>query len=93
MIIVKINTFYIILDLITFVKFVKDNLSIQNEVKDCKNGPEFFLLLKKYRCENLFDEINSRSRDLAASYWPWSGKIRPDRKKFFDLDIDKNNRV
>ena len=71
------------MDLITFAKYVEDNLSIQAELKDCKNGPEFFLLLKKYKCENLFDEINSRSGDLAASYWPWAGKIRADRKKFF----------
>ena len=77
------------MDLNTFVKYVDDNLSIQEEVKDCKSGPEFFSLLKKYKCENLFDEINSRSRDLAASYWPWTNKLRADRKMYFDLNIDK----
>ena len=80
------------MDLITFVKYIEDNLSLQEEIKDCKSGPELFLLLKKYKCENLFDEIKSRSVDLAASYWPWANKMRSERKKFFDLDIDKNNR-
>ena len=78
------------MDLIKFVKYVEDNLSIQEEVKNCKSGSEFFLLLKKYKCENLFDEINSRSSDLAARYWPWVDKIRADRKKYFDLEVDKN---
>ena len=80
------------MDLNTFVKYVDDNLSIQEEVKDCKSGPEFFSLLKKYKCENLFDEIKSRSSDLAANHWPWANN-RADRKKYFALDIDKNNRV
>ena len=78
------------MDVIKFVKYVEDNLSIQEEIKNCKSGPEFFLLLKKYKCENLFDEIKSKSRDLAANYWPWAGKFRADRKKYFDLDVDKN---
>ena len=78
------------MDVFKFVKYVEDNLSIQEEVKNCKSGSEFFLLLKKYKCENLFDEINSRSRDLAARYWPWADKIRADRKKYFDLEVDKN---
>ena len=56
------------MDLFKFVKYVEDNLSIQEEVKNCKSGPEFFLLLKKYKCENLFDEIKLRSRYLSASY-------------------------
>ena len=30
------------------IKFIDDNPSIQKEVKDCKNGYEFSLLLKKY---------------------------------------------
>ena len=76
------------MDVIKFVKYVEDNLSIQEEIKDCKSGPEFFLLLKKYKCEHLFDEIKSRSRDLAADYWPWADKFRADRKKYFDLDVD-----
>ena len=76
------------MDLIKFVKYVEDNLSIQEEVKNCKNGTEFLLFLKKYKCENLFDEINSRSRDLAANYWPWAGKFRADRKKYFDLNTN-----
>ena len=76
------------MDLIRFTKYVEDNLSIQEEVKNCKNGTEFLLFLKKYKCENLFDEINSRSRDLAANYWPWAYKSREDRKKYFDLDVD-----
>ena len=78
-----------LLDLITFIKLIDDNLSIQKEVRNCKNGYELSLLLKKYKCENLFDEIKSRSRDLAANHWPWANKIRADRKKYFDLDIDK----
>ena len=78
------------MDLIKFAKYIEDNLSIQEEVKNCKSGCEFFLLLKKYKCENLFDEINSRSGDLAARYWPWAFKIRADRKKYFDLEVDKN---
>ena len=76
------------MDVIKFVKYVEDNLSIQEEIKDCKSGPEFFLLLKKYKCEYLFNEIKSRSRDLAANYWPWADKVRADRKKYFDLDVD-----
>ena len=83
------------MDLYKFAKYVEDNKSIQEEVEYCKNGTEFFLLLKKYKCENLFDEIKSRSRDLAASYWPWADKNRADRRKYFDLDLDldieKNN--
>ena len=73
------------MNLIKFVKYIEDNPSIQEEVKNCKSGSEFFLLLKKYKCENLFDEINSSSGDLAAKYWPWAGKIRADRKKYFYL--------
>ena len=80
------------MDLITLVKFIGDNPSIQKEVKNCKNGYEFSLFLKKYKCENLFDEIKSRSSDLAANHWPWANN-RADRKKYFALDIDKNNRV
>tara|TARA_Y200000002_G_C22598943_1_gene628644 strand:- start:550 stop:786 length:237 start_codon:yes stop_codon:yes gene_type:complete len=76
------------MDLIRFTKYVEDNLSIQEEVKNCKNGTEFLLFLKIYKCENLFDEINSRSRDLAANYWPWAGKFRDDRKKYFDLNTN-----
>mgnify|MGYP001484415034 CR=1 FL=1 len=78
------------MDLIKFVKYVEDNLSIQEEIKDCKSGPEFFLLLKKYKCENLFDEMKSRWRDLTANYWPWAGKSRAIMKEYFDLDVDKN---
>ena len=84
-----LNDFYSLkMDIIKFVKYVEDNLSIQEEIKDCKSGPEFFLLLKKYRFENIFDEIKSRSRDLSANYWPWADKFRADRKKYFDLDVD-----
>ena len=64
------DSYNLIMDIIKFVKYVEDNLSIQEEIKDCKSGPEFFLLLKKYKCENLFDEIKSRSSDLAANHWP-----------------------
>ena len=77
------------MNLIKFVKYIEDNPSIQEEVKNCKSGSEFFLLLKKYKCENLYDEIKSRSGDLAATYWPWSDKIRAEKRKYFDLDIDK----
>ena len=31
------------MDLIRFTKYVEDNLSIQEEVKNCKNGTEFLL--------------------------------------------------
>ena len=81
------------MDLIKYIEYVEDNLSIQEELKDCKSSSEFLLLLKKYKCENLFDEINLRSGDLAASYWPWADKSKADRKKFFDLDIDENDKL
>ena len=77
------------MNLITFCKYIDDNLPIQEEVKNCKNSTELFLFLKKYKCDNLFDEIKLRSRDLQASYWPWANKISLERKKYFDLNIDK----
>jgi len=77
------------MDLTKFARYVDDNFLIQEEVKNCKNGNEFLLLLRKYKCENLFDEIKSRALDLSASYWPWAYETSVNRKKYFDLDIDK----
>ncbi len=73
------------MNLIDFVKYIENNPSIMEEIKDCKNGNDFFLFLKKYDCDSLFEEIKSRSRDLVASYWPWSNFNINFRKKFFNL--------
>ncbi len=72
------------MDLIDFVKYIENDTSLMEEVKDCKNGDDFLLFLKKYDCDNLFVEIKSRSRDLAAEYWPWAKLDRKARKKFFN---------
>ena len=62
----------------------------QEELKDLDNGNKFFLFLKKYNCENLFEEIKSRSGDFGADYWPWVRLDRNSRKNFFK--INKNNK-
>ena len=71
------------LDLISFAKFSERNKVVQEEISNCDNSQKLEKILKKYECEFNIEDIEKRSRDLAASYWPWHKKTSRQRKAFF----------
>ena len=71
------------LDLISFAKFSERNKVLQEEISNCDNSQKLEKILKKYECEFNIEDIEKRSRDLAASYWPWHEKTSRERKAFF----------
>ena len=71
------------LDLISFVRLSESDKFLQEEISNCGNSQKLEKVLKKHECQFTIQEIASASRDLAASYWPWSQKDRQQRKDFF----------
>ena len=71
------------MDLISFVRLSESDKFLQEEISNCDNLQKFKKVLKKHECQFTIEEIASASRDLAASYWPWSQKDRQQRKDFF----------
>ena len=71
------------LDLISFVRFSESDKFLQEEILNCDNSQKLEKVLKKYECQFTIEDIERNSRDLAASYWPWSQKTRLKRKSFF----------
>ena len=71
------------MDIFQFVKKIEGDSDMRKDISSCLNKKEFFQFLKKYNVENLFTVFEERSRDLAASYWPWYSMSRFERKNFF----------
>ena len=71
------------MNLLDFVKLSERNNLVQEEVSNCENLQQLEKVFKKYECEFTITDIAEVSRDLAASYWPWSGKTREEKKAFF----------
>jgi len=65
------------------VRFSESDKFLQEEISNCDNSQKLEKVLKKYECQFTIEEIARTSRDLAASYWPWSQKKRLERKNFF----------
>ncbi len=73
------------MDLFDFVKLTERDLAIQQEISSCQNSADLEKILEKYRCEFTIKNIENISIDLAANYWPWSGKTKLERKIFFTI--------
>ena len=71
------------LDLISFAKFSERNKVLQEEISNCDNSQELEKVLNKHECQFTIEDLARASRNLAASYWPWSQKTRLERKEFF----------
>ena len=71
------------LDLISFARLSESDKFLQAEISNCDNSQELEKVLKKHECQFTIEDLERASRDLAASYWPWSQKTRLKRKSFF----------
>ena len=76
--------FQIPLDLFNFVKLSESDLAMQEELSNCQIPSELEKILEKYQCEFTIKNIENLSRDLTASYWPWTNKAKSFRKAFFE---------
>ena len=71
------------MNLLEFVRLSEKDKILQEEIFNCESSQNLEKVLEKYKCKFTIEDIENVSRDLSASYWPWSEKIRLERKKFF----------
>ena len=76
--------FQIQLDLFNFIKLSEGDRALQKELSNCQISSELEKILEKYQCEFNIKNIENLSRDLTASYWPWTNKAKSFRKAFFE---------
>ena len=69
-----------------FVRISEKDKNLQEEISKCENYKNIEKILEKYQCEFKIADLEKVSKDLAASYWPWSQKTRLERKKFFNRE-------
>ena len=72
------------LDLFEFVSIVEQSSNLQKRISQCSSRSMLEKLIEEYKCKFTIDDLGKRSRDLAASYWPWGNKDRYFRKTFFE---------
>ena len=74
------------MDLIDFVRLTEKDKNLRAEISNCENYKKLEKILEKYQCEFKIEDLEKVSKDLAASYWPWSQTTRLERKNFFIRD-------
>ena len=72
------------MDLVKFISLVEQSLALQEKISQCSSKRILEILIEEYKCEFTIDDLEKRSSDLAASYWPWANKDRSFRKAYFD---------
>lgn len=73
--------------LLGFAQECSEHQSLRDQVSKAKTPEEVISLAKQAGFFVTIEDLFEASRDLAASYWPWTGQSRNFRKKFFSRSL------
>ncbi|NDC15114.1 MAG: Nif11 family protein [Synechococcaceae bacterium WB9_2_170] len=69
--------------IVEFVRLVEGDSGLQARIKVCSTPAEVIALAAEHQCVLTAQELRKFSRDLSASYWPWSARGYDWRRQFF----------